>query len=48
MATEIVDCVRKYMDGISQNLQGLIPYYPGAPTVLSFLRIMVKQVKSSS
>ena len=25
-AAEIVECVRKYMDGISQNLQSLSPY----------------------
>ena len=25
-AAEIVQCVRKYVDGISQNLQSLSPY----------------------
>ena len=47
-AAEIVDCVRKYMDGISQNLHSLSSYSPNSPTVFLFLRIMVKQVKSSS
>ena len=44
----IVDCVCNYVDGISQNLRILNPYWPGPLTVFSFLRIIVKQVKSSS
>ena len=44
---EIVECVCKYDDGISQNLQGLSPYWLGPPVLFSFLQIMVKQVKSS-
>ena len=44
-AAEIVDSVRKYMDGISQNLQSLSFYKPYPPTVFLFLQIMVKQVK---
>ena len=47
-ASEIVECVRKYVDGISQNLQSLTPYEPGPLTLFLFLRIMLKQVKSSS
>ena len=47
-AAEIVECVRKYVDGISQNLQSLSPYQPSHPPVFSFLPIVVKQVKSSS
>ena len=48
-AAEIFERVRKYVgDGISQNLQSLSFYWPCPPTVFSFLRIMVKQVKSSS
>ena len=47
-ATEIVECVRKYMDGISQNLQSLSSYKPDHPTVFLFLRMIVKQVKSST
>ena len=43
------DCwVRACVDRISQNLQSLSPYKPCPPTVFLFLRIMVKQVKSSS
>ena len=47
-AAEIVESVCKYVDGISQNLQSFSPYYPGPFTVFCFLRITVKQVKSSS
>ena len=57
-ATEIVECVRKYVDGIScickyayvyvHNLQSLSPYLPCPPTSCLVLLIMVKQVKSSS
>ena len=47
-AAEIVECVRKYMDRSSQNLQSLSSYLPDPPTVFLLLRITVKQVKSSS
>ena len=36
------------MEGISQNLQILNAYEPGPPTEFLFLRMIVKQVKSSS
>ena len=45
---EIVECVRKYVDGVSHNLRSLSPYQTCPPTVILVLRIMVKQVKSSS
>ena len=45
---EIVECVRAYVDGVSQNLQILCPYLPGPPKVFLFFWIIVKQVKSSS
>ena len=48
LAEEIFEYVRKYVDGIWQNLQNLSPYWPGPPIVFSFLRIIIKQVKSSS
>ena len=44
---QIVECTRKYVDGISQNLQSLNPYLPCYPTIFSSLQIMVKQFKSS-
>ena len=47
-AAEIVECVRKFMGGRSQNLQSLSSYYSDPPTVFLLLWIMVKQVKSSS
>ena len=36
-AAETVECVLKYVDGISQNLQSLSPYYLALPTVFFFL-----------
>ena len=48
LVAEIVECACKYVDEIFQNLQNVSPYYPYLLTVFSFLRVMVKQVKSSS
>ena len=45
---EIAECVRKYMDVSSQNLQCLSSYQADPPTVFLPLWIMVKQIKSSS
>ena len=45
---EIIECMCKYMDGTSQNLQSLSSYQPDPPKMFLLLRIMVKQVKSSS
>ena len=45
---KITECVRKYMEEISQNLHSLSPYQPCSHTVFSLLLIMIKQVKSSS
>ena len=45
---EIVECVRKYMEGSSQYLQSLSCYELDPPMVSLFLRIMAKQIKSSS
>ena len=43
------DClVRVYVDRILKNRQSMGSYQPFPPAVFSFLRIMVKQVKSSS
>ena len=42
-AAEIVECVCKYEDGITYNLQSLSPYYSGLPTLFSFLRSMVNK-----
>ena len=47
-AVETVECVREYVDRISQNLQSVSLCHPRPPTVFSFLWIMVKQVKSLS
>ena len=45
---EIVECVLKYIDRISQNLQSLSSYQPDPLTVFLFLRIVIKQIKSWS
>ena len=42
-ATKISECVRKYVDRISQNLQSLNPYSLAPLTVFLFLQIMVNQ-----
>ena len=44
-AADIVECLCNYVDEISLNLQSMKPC---TSTVFSFLRIMVKQEKSSS
>ena len=45
-AAEIVECVHKYMNRSSQNLQSFSSYYKDPPTVFLLIWITVKQVKS--